>query len=94
MMDVASGKVGDPSAFSFIVDRHALALEIASSGLDIVARRPVASRRAAIYTTPWAAAGIKRSRSNRLEKGLWSSPIRSVPWCNRKFRRRASKRSQ
>ncbi|HZC66176.1 MAG TPA: hypothetical protein VE545_06365, partial [Candidatus Dormibacteraeota bacterium] len=36
MMDVASGKVGDPSAFSFIVDRHALALEIASSGLDIV----------------------------------------------------------
>jgi hypothetical protein len=36
LMDVASGKVGDPSAFSFIVDRHALALEIANSGLDAV----------------------------------------------------------
>lgn len=36
LMDVASGKIGAPSAFSFVVDRHALALEIANSGLDIV----------------------------------------------------------
>jgi len=36
IMDVSTGKVGDPSDFSFIVDRHALALEIANSGLDIV----------------------------------------------------------
>ena len=36
MMDVASGKVGDPSAFSYIVNRHELSLEIANSGLDIV----------------------------------------------------------
>ena len=36
LMDVSTGKLGDPSAYSFIIDRHTLALEIASSGLDIV----------------------------------------------------------
>ncbi len=35
-MDAASGKLGDPVAFSFIVNRHELSLEIANSGLDIV----------------------------------------------------------
>ena len=36
LMDVATGKVGDPSAFSFIVNRHDLALEIANTGLGAV----------------------------------------------------------
>jgi hypothetical protein len=35
LMDVASGKLGDPSAFSYIVNRHELSLEIANSGLGI-----------------------------------------------------------
>jgi hypothetical protein len=52
LMDVSSGKLGDASAFSFIVDRHALALEIASTGLDAVGA--VSSRFAAgrnVYNT-------------------------------------------
>jgi hypothetical protein len=36
LMDVATGKLGDPSSFSFIVNRHELALEIANTGLDTV----------------------------------------------------------
>ena len=36
LMDVATGKLGDSSAFSFIVNRHELALEITNTGLDTV----------------------------------------------------------
>jgi hypothetical protein len=36
LMDAATGKLGEPSAFSYIVNRHELSQEIANSGLDIV----------------------------------------------------------
>jgi hypothetical protein len=81
LMDVASGKVGDPSAFSFIVDRHALALEIANSGLDIVGSASGTVRAGRnVYNAMSAGGGSKAFEKQPLGKAalVMADQIRSM----------------